>query len=765
MKLNKPNIITEKDELLNYNFGFNNFEFKSHQKATINKMLLHEDFHIRGEISNNLQLPLDEEIRFKKYGEKDIDENYDEYKLYYNKFKPINRKTSRFILHTNIGVLSLCVGAGKTSTTLGLIKYKKLCKKYSYSNYMKTILDKELKFLPKDITDIVSEYINPDINCQLITYYDKTQEHNNLLKTFDEPKKYIKSNLIIVPHSLFEQWKNEIKTISNFKVKYISTKRDFIEINRNEKKYNFNKYDIVLCNANKLKDLIKLTKENVWSRIFIDEVDTINISNFPYLQSHFLWLISATYKRILKPKNKGFINDLFYSEKPKNKVLYELLLNYITYTCDKKYINKNIILDKPNLNYIVLKSPFINKILYNINNNTINKFINSNDYVEIINYFLIEHGYKYINAYIKLYEKSKVFNNVSNYSRRFFGVYDNDIYSLLNNIIFQDLKYVTNIKINVIILYLLNLIYKIQVKNNEIYEYKYIFRRNKKYINPSRYTDDIINNSKQKIYTIKKTIISKLKKYYEIIKELEYVKDEFVKNKLCFFCHTPHDNDDYLFHSNCNQDFLVLKKNFHFFDDLYVYNDEISKILKEFEIDYSNNINKIIKNNIKKSFSNIENIKTPYDIKVNNIIRIISGNKYNKTKTLLFSDNINFFNKIKTDFEKYDIKYKILKGNRNVINSILRKYKNNEIDILLLNMKFFGAGLNLEMTDKIYIMNYLDESTEIQVIGRANRYGRKGELEVNYLFYEEEYELYKNNNKYVSEEISDNDIDMEIEEI
>ena len=323
--LNKPNIITENDELLNYNFDFNNFEFKSHQKATINKMVAHENFHIETILHNNFQLPLDEEIRFKKHkfdGNIVDEEDYDEYKVYYNKFKPINRKTSRFVLHTNIGVLSLSVGAGKTSTTLGLIKYKKLCKKYSHSNYMKTILDKELKFLPKDITDSVSDYINPDINCQLITYYNKNQEHNNLLKTFDEPKKYIKSNLMIVPHSLFEQWKNEIETISNFKVKYISTKRDFIEI---KKEYNFNNYDIVLCNANKLKDLIKLTKENVWSRIFIDEVDTINVSNFPYLQSHFLWLISATYKRILKPKNKGFINDLFNPEIPKrdHKFLYE----------------------------------------------------------------------------------------------------------------------------------------------------------------------------------------------------------------------------------------------------------------------------------------------------------------------------------------------------------------------------------------------------------------------------------------------------------
>jgi SNF2 family DNA or RNA helicase len=761
MILNKPNIITENDELLNYNFEFNNFEFKSHQNATINKMVLHENFHTSSILHNSFQLPLDEEIRFKRYkfNDENMDTDYNDHKVYFNNFQSINRKTSKFILHTNIGVLSLPVGAGKTATTLGLIKYKKLCKKYSHSNYMKSFFNKNLKFLAKDITDTIADYHNPNINCQLITYCDKNQEHNNLIKTFDETKKYIKSNLIVVPHSLFEQWKNEIQTISNFKVKYISTKRDFNDINNNELSLYFSNFDIVLCNANKLKQLIKLTEQNIWSRIFIDEVDTINISNFPYLQSHFLWLISATYKRILKPKNKGFITDLFHPEISRNKLLYELLLNTITYTCDKKYINKNIILDKPKLNYIIYKSPFINKILYNINNNTINTFINSNDFNEIINYF-IKDSFSFITSYIRLGERTKT-TLLRNIRRQLFiGYHDNPLYHNLRRIIYNYLSTnQENIKINIIILYLLFLISKIYIKIREINDSKYNYRRYIRHSNSLRFSKIEVKKSKQKVSSIRKTIINKLKKYHYYITELEYIKNEFVNNKLCIFCHKSIDNDLNIYcNFSCNYELLLFKNNFHFFDDLYDYSDIIKKCLKFFDIDL--NISNII-NNYPKLYNTIENIKTDYNVKINNIIKIINSNKDNKIKTLLFSDNINFFNKIKEQFEQYKIKYKILKGNRNVINSILRKYKNNEIDVLLLNMKFMGSGLNLEMTNKIYIMNYLDEDTEIQVIGRANRYGRTGELEVNYIFYEEEYELYKINNKEINEDNSSNDMDVE----
>ena len=43
------------------------------------------------------------------------------------------------------------------------------------------------------------------------------------------------------------------------------------------------------------------------------------------------------------------------------------------------------------------------------------------------------------------------------------------------------------------------------------------------------------------------------------------------------------------------------------------------------------------------------------------------------------------------------------------------------------------------MTTDIIIYHKLDINTETQVIGRAQRYGRKAPLIINYLLYEHEY--------------------------
>ena len=58
-------------------------------------------------------------------------------------------------------------------------------------------------------------------------------------------------------------------------------------------------------------------------------------------------------------------------------------------------------------------------------------------------------------------------------------------------------------------------------------------------------------------------------------------------------------------------------------------------------------------------------------------------------------------------------------------------------------MKHCGSGINLEMSDNIYIMNFLDSETETQVIGRVNRIGKKNNLNINYYLTTHEYDFYK----------------------
>ena len=55
-----------------------------------------------------------------------------------------------------------------------------------------------------------------------------------------------------------------------------------------------------------------------------------------------------------------------------------------------------------------------------------------------------------------------------------------------------------------------------------------------------------------------------------------------------------------------------------------------------------------------------------------------------------------------------------------------------------MNSQYFGSGLNLENSSDIIVYHYMDEELTNQVIGRAQRPGRKGVLNIWRLCYSNE---------------------------
>ena len=64
--------------------------------------------------------------------------------------------------------------------------------------------------------------------------------------------------------------------------------------------------------------------------------------------------------------------------------------------------------------------------------------------------------------------------------------------------------------------------------------------------------------------------------------------------------------------------------------------------------------------------------------------------------------------------------------------------ENSNLNVLMINSKSFGSGLNLENTTDIILFHNFEQQIENQVIGRAQRPGRKTQLRVWYLFNENE---------------------------
>lgn len=102
-------------------------------------------------------------------------------------------------------------------------------------------------------------------------------------------------------------------------------------------------------------------------------------------------------------------------------------------------------------------------------------------------------------------------------------------------------------------------------------------------------------------------------------------------------------------------------------------------------------------------------------------------------KILIFSNFNESFSTIKKCLEEKKILYLELRGTKEKRDNTLDLYKTGNVNVLLLNTIHSGAGLNLQETTDIIMYHRLHDYQKTQVIGRANRIGRKMNLNVHYL--------------------------------
>ena len=141
--------------------------------------------------------------------------------------------------------------------------------------------------------------------------------------------------------------------------------------------------------------------------------------------------------------------------------------------------------------------------------------------------------------------------------------------------------------------------------------------------------------------------------------------------------------------------------------------------------------------------------------KIDNIINLLNDNT--QKRVMIFSEftNSQMFLELKEKLDNLNIKYAIPSGSSARISNIIRKFRDKEYRVLLLNASCFGAGLNLQFTDEVYIFHRMSVDLENQVIGRAQRMGRTSALNIHYMCYENEYP--ENFNQEKDEDTNSND--------
>ena len=185
--------------------------------------------------------------------------------------------------------------------------------------------------------------------------------------------------LIVVPNTLFCQWKSYIQTQTTLKFAFIGKKSDFV-------KNDFRGLDGILLNCNFYNDLAGIFDELNLSRVIFDEVHMMKIPNSKPIKASFYWFISASPCEIERftGKRHGFLPAELKS------ILHITPKCGVIFRNEQKIINMSIKLPRPNTRILSVKMNNILNVLNGIVGNEILESIAAGDVKSAIDKLSLE---------------------------------------------------------------------------------------------------------------------------------------------------------------------------------------------------------------------------------------------------------------------------------------------------------------------------------------------------------------------------------------
>ena len=510
----------------------------------------------------------------------------------------------------------------------------------------------------------------------------------------------LETNMIVIPHNIAFQWENYIKEHSNFTYQIINKSKDInnllnLKIKLNDGIIDLDKEQfenliekikdkkILLISSTYfnyfIKTLYNLNLENSlqFNRIVYDEVDTLNIPNNKFLNANFYWFISSNINNLLNPESSY------------------------------KYVKTGELISFENEQYVrlkytktggILKNGYVKSIFQDLKDSK-NKdalFLKCND--DFIDKYLNLPDINFETVYVQnLFIKDVLNRFIDNQTKELIN--QGDIIGAMNRINCNK----TDEK-NIIDIFTKKL--RTELKDMKLYK-EYLLK-----------SESFTESSKlKKIEELNSKIDKKTSDINFIINKVKDISicpigGNKIKNvAYCSECKNPFESENLLkwllIKNTCPLCRGTINK-----DSLYIVKSE-DKDKKEENKVYNNKYNAAI------------------DIVLEKL------NEKNK-KILIFSENIHGIQVLSTLLKNRNIKSDILYGNSETLKKILNEYRNKDLNVLLLNAKNYGSGLNLENSTDLIIMHKMKPEYEEQVIGRAQRPGRKGVLNVWKILYENE---------------------------
>lgn len=513
---------------------------------------------------------------------------------------------------------------------------------------------------------------------------------NNIIMTVEQQKRMSNINVIVIPHNLVNQWTGYIKDFYKQPIKYIIvSKSKHIEMLTPE---NLSEYRLIVVTTTFYPRLVAMfARAHIQvKRTMYDEVDSVNVSTSDHIDSAFHWFVTASYMNLLHPRGHGrydrSINRyVVIAEGMRTggfiKTLFCSLYSSVTNSTSGAH-------SRPIANLIIAKNDdgFVDNSISLPPIDYRHIKCKTPRAINILEGIVDRHVIQCLNA--GDVESAIHFINPSHRSTE-----DNIISILLE-------KYTKSLhNVNTMVDYVTNHM-QYDTEQQRVVEVERLQKKREEFNNKIASITKRIKDSELCCIC------------YENIANKTIVN--CCMNSYCFTCISTWVSQRHTC-PLCKES-LDLEK-FYIIRDTDEAGAAASTVVPR-QDDAPH-----------ESYDKIQNLEC--------VIKQISKDNPNN-KLLIFSMNEGIFDKLQDILNNMGRSFKMLKGTNMSIAKTVESYKNGELNTLLVNPENYGSGLNLENTTDMIMLHKFDTEIDKQVIGRAQRYGRRSPLRVWYLLYNNE---------------------------
>lgn len=500
--------------------------------------------------------------------------------------------------------------------------------------------------------------------------------------------------IIIVPHTLFRQWANYIKDQTTLKAVCIDRRKVF-------KGETFLQdvlaADVVLISNTFYKEFSLFQRHNAiyWRRAYIDEIDTISITNgYPLPSARFTWYITASWMNVIfATRNtylrKSALQDLIYTDGA-------------PFECLKPYFDIEKDTNHP---YVYTRFPFAS---FNAFSNIISFYHTHRGRV------LIKCADDYVRQSIQLppLHRRLVICRPPPAHSIVAGAINQDIQEMLHGGDLSGAMAALGVKSDTTTNLVEAVTQNLQ-KELERLEKTYEFKESLEYSSASA--------KKAALESLKEKIDQKRQSLKELRDRIESYK-----NDACPICYdepaerllTPCCSR--MFCAQCILTCLV--------------SSNACPMCREALA--AKNLMRMMREEDAAGLNTIVAAAEKYEKKGDALLRILKENPTGKF--LIFSRYENPFEKMEVDIHDAGIRVKQVKGSMDSVAATLRQFEAGKIQCLLLSSRYAGCGLNITAASHVVLMHAMTHAEEKQILGRAHRIGRTESLHMYKLIYETE---------------------------